>query len=117
MITYRYQRSQWVWEFRAAGATPVSVPVTGRLQMNNSLAIREAVLAGAGVSRTPTFVVGPDLQHGRLVAILPEYELLELSIYLVYPQRQHLAPKVRAFVDFMSDRFAGTPYWDRKTAG
>lgn len=112
VITYQYQQSPWQWEFRAPGAAPVSVPVTGRLQMNNSLAIREAVLAGAGITRVPTFVVGPDLQQGRLRAILTEYELLELSIYLVYPERQHLPSKVRAFIDFMADRFAGTPYWD-----
>ncbi len=82
--------------------------------MNNSLAIREAALAGAGITRTPTFVVGEDIQQGRLFAVLTEYELLELSIYLVYPQRQHLAPKIRAFIDFMAERFAGTPYWDEK---
>lgn len=112
VITYRYQQSPWEWEFRAPGAAPVSVPVTGRLQMNNSLAIREAVLGGVGIARTPTFLVGHDLRQGRLRALLPEYQLLELSIYLVYPQRQHLAPKVRAFIDFMVDRFSGTPVWD-----
>jgi DNA-binding transcriptional LysR family regulator len=116
VITYQYQQSPWEWEFRAPGASPISIPVTGRLQMNNSLAIREAVRAGAGITRTPTFVVGHDLQQGRLRAILTDYELLELSIYLVFPQRQHLAPKVRAFIDFMAERFAGTPYWDQKTS-
>ncbi len=113
VITYQYQQSPWQWEFRAPGAPPVTVAVTGRLQMNNSLAIRRAVLAGAGITRTPTFVVGEDLRRGRLRALLTDYELLEVSIWLVYPQRQHLAPKVRAFVDFVADRFSGTPYWDR----
>ncbi len=113
VITYQYQQSPWKWEFRVPGAAPISIPVTGRLQMNNSLAIREAVLAGAGITRTPTFVVGHDIRQGRLCAILTEYELLELSIYLVFPQRQHLAPKVRAFIDFMVERFAGTPCWDQ----
>jgi DNA-binding transcriptional LysR family regulator len=115
VITYQYQHSPREWEFRRPGGTPVSIPVTGRIQMNNSLAIREAVLTGAGITRTPTFVVGHDIQQGRLCAVLTEYELLELSIYLVYPQRQYLAPKIRAFIDFMAERFAGTPYWDQKT--
>lgn len=112
VITYQYQHSPWEWEFRAPGAAPVSVAVTGRTRMNNSLAIRQAVLAGAGITRTPTFVVGRDLQEGSLIQLLPEFEQLELSIYLVYPQREHLAPKVRAFIDFMATRFAGTPGWD-----
>jgi len=116
VITYQYQQSPWEWEFRPPAGAPVSIHVTGRVQMNNSLAIREAILAGAGITRTPTFVVGQDIQQGRLCALLREYELLELSIYLVYPQRQHLAPKVRAFIDFMADRFADIPYWDQKTS-
>ena len=116
VITYQYQQSPWEWEFRAPGAAPISFPVTGRLQMNNTLAIREAVLAGAGITRTPTFVVGHDIQQGRLCAILTDYKLLELSIYLVFPQRQHLAPKIRAFIDFMAGRFAGTPHWDQRTS-
>lgn len=110
VITYQYQQSPWEWEFRAPGAAPVTVPVTGRLQMNNSLAIREAVLAGAGITRTPMFVVGEDLKTGRLRALLSQYAQLELSIYLVFPQRQHLAPKVRAFIDFMADRFDGMTF-------
>lgn len=78
--------------------------------MNNSLAIREAVLAGAGITRTPMFIVGEDLKSGRLRALLSQYAQLELSIYLVFPQRQHLAPKVRAFIEFMVERFNGTTY-------
>ena len=79
------------------------------------MAIREALLNGAGITRTPTFVVGRDIQEGRLRAILTNYETLEVSIYLVFPQRQHLAPKVRAFVGFMAERISDDPYWDRET--
>ena len=113
VITYQFQQSPWEWEFKAANSPPITVPVTGDVQMNNSLAIREAVLAGVGITRTPTFVVGEDIKAGRLVTLLPQYELLEVSIYVMFPQRQYLAPKVRAFVDFMAERFEGTPEWDR----
>jgi DNA-binding transcriptional LysR family regulator len=115
VITYQYQESALEWHFRAPGEKPVSVPVTGSIRMSNSLALREALLNGAGVTRTPTFVVGPDIQEGRLRAILTNYETLEVSIYLVFAQRQHLAPKVRAFVDFMAERISDDPYWDHET--
>ena len=61
VITYEYQESALEWHFQKAGETPISVPVSGSIQMNNSLALREAVLNGAGITRTPTFVVGRDL--------------------------------------------------------
>jgi DNA-binding transcriptional LysR family regulator len=45
--------------------------------------------------------------------LLTDYRTLEVSIYAVYPQRRHLSPKVRAFVDFIAARIAEPPYWDR----
>lgn len=113
IITFSYQASMDDWHFVAPDKRPVSVAVSGALQVNNSLALREALLAGAGIMRTPTFVVGRDIQAGRLVPLLGKYQALEISIFLVYPQRRHLSPKVRAFVDFMAEKITATPYWDR----
>ncbi len=113
IITYRYQESALEWHFLTPGNKPISVAVSGSLMMNNSLAVREALLEGVGITRTPTFVVGKDIQEGRLIPVLREYQILEVTIFLVYPQRRHLSPKVRAFVDFMAKRITKTPYWDQ----
>jgi DNA-binding transcriptional LysR family regulator len=117
VISYRYQESALNWHFKAPDGKPVSIPVSGNLQMNNSLALREAMLAGVGIARTPTFLVGEDIGRGRLVPILTDYEALEVSIFLVYPQRRHLSPKVRAFIEFMADRIQDPPYWDAAWRG
>lgn len=114
VMTYKYQESANAWHFLATDGKPVSVPVSGSIQMNNSLALREALLGGIGITRTPTFVVGPDIRSGRLQSVLTNYQSLEVSIYVVYPQRRHLSPKVRAFIDFMSSRISDSPYWDRE---
>ena len=113
VITFRYQETAHSWHFRSPDNKTISVPVSGSVQMNNSLALREALLGGIGITRTPTFVVGQDIQDGRLRPILTNYETLEVSIYLVYPQRRHLSPKVRAFIDFLVKRISDTPYWDK----
>ncbi len=86
--------------------------IARRTQINNSLAIREALLSGLGIARTPTFIVGDDIRNGRLVPLLTEYTIPEVSLYLVYAHRQNLSPKVRAFVDFMAKRLGDPPYWD-----
>lgn len=112
VLTYRYQQSAREWHFSTSGGRAIPVAVDGRLRMNNSLALREALLAGAGVARMPTFVVGEDIRAGRLVRLLPGYETIEVSIYAVYAERRHLAPKVRAFVDFMVGRIGEQPGWD-----
>jgi len=112
VVTYQYQQSPWEWEFTADKSKPRRIAVSGSVQMNNSLAIREAVLAGVGISRMPTFAVGEDIKAGRLIQLLPKYALLELSIYLVFPGRHHMAPKIRAFIDYMVKRMEGRPTWD-----
>lgn len=117
VLTYQYQTSRLEWTFRLPGSSPVSIPVSGSIQMNNSLALQAALLNGAGIARIPTFVAGQGLQEGTLRAVLRNYETLQVSIYVLFAERQHLAPKVRAFVDFMVDRVSNDPYWDRSWGG
>ncbi len=112
VLTYRYQDSPNEWRFLTPDRRYAAVPVTGSLQMNNSLAIREAVLSGAGITLTPSFIVGEDIKSGKLHQLLPEYRAQEVSIYAVYPERRHLLPKVQAFIDFMKERITESPYWD-----
>tara|TARA_R110002072_G_scaffold303136_1_gene495267 strand:- start:34670 stop:35593 length:924 start_codon:yes stop_codon:yes gene_type:complete len=114
VITYQYQESAREWEFGLSGEKPVLVRIHGSMQMNNSLALREAVLNGAGIVRVPTFVVGEDIRTGRLQPVLTNYSLPEVSIYAVFAQRKHLSPKVVAFVEFMRERISDTPHWDQK---
>ncbi|MEJ2621847.1 MAG: LysR family transcriptional regulator [Candidatus Thiodiazotropha sp.] len=111
-LTYRYQDSPMQWHLLGGDGVHHQVAINSRLQMNNSLALREALLKGAGVTLTPTFIVGPDIRAGRLRAILSDYNTLEISIYAVYPQRKHLSPKVRAFIDFISEQIQDPPYWE-----
>ena len=112
IISYRYQESVLAWHFQTPDNKSIAVNVSGSLMMNNSLAVRSALLEGAGITRIPTFIVGKDIQEGRLTPLLRDYEVLDVTIFLVYPQRRHLSPKVRAFVDFMAKRITEKPYWD-----
>ncbi|WP_229720614.1 LysR family transcriptional regulator [Dyella nitratireducens] len=75
------------------------------MQANNAAAIRALVLAGAGVSVLPDYLVQEDIQAGRLQVLLAPYRLQEGGIHAVYPDPQPPA-KVRAFIDFMRDRLA-----------
>ncbi len=112
-LTYGYSDSPREWRMLATDGRYLTVPVNSCMHMNNSLALREAVLNHAGIVLIPTFIVGPDIQSGRLQPVLANYRMPELSIYAVYPQRRHLSPKVRAFVEFMAGRISDSPVWDR----
>lgn len=112
VYTYRDDPNEWV--FRGPDGHELKVVVAGRLRCNNGLIHRDAALAGLGILVTPTFYVGDELRSGRLQTILTDYTPIpEPSVYVVYPERRHLSPKVRAFVDFLAARFEPVPYWDR----
>lgn len=113
LISYRYQEQALQWDFTSSGGETVSIPVDGRLQMSNSLAIREALLAGSGLALIPTFIVGPDLKASRLQAVLGHYRVREVGIHAIYPDRRHLPPKVRVFIDFLAERLGDPPHWDQ----
>jgi DNA-binding transcriptional LysR family regulator len=53
-----------------------------------------------------------DLRSGRLVTVLDAYEATDFAIHAVWPHHRHLSPKVRAFVDFLAERFGPVPDWD-----
>lgn len=90
-----------------------SVRVSGSYQVNNSEALREALLQGTGIGRIPTFIVGPDIAEGRLVRLLCDYHMPSQDIYAVWPERRYLPTKVRVFIDFLSKHIGGTqPIWD-----
>ncbi|GAB4344862.1 MAG: LysR family transcriptional regulator [Gammaproteobacteria bacterium] len=111
-ITFKYQDSPHEWHFVTPTGGVARVRVSGTIRMNNSLGLREALLRDVGLTLTPSFVVGADIAAGRLRAVLTDYQALELSIYALYPERRHLSPKVRAFIDFLSQRLTDPPYWE-----
>ena len=100
------------WRFVAADGRPWPIAVKGRLTANNGDAIRAAALRGLGLAYLPTFIIGGDLQEGALVTVLESFVPQDMTLNAVYPHARHLSPKVRAFVDFLAERFGPRPYWD-----
>ena len=113
VIAYPLQESPLEWEFSSRNSITKRIPVHGIVKMNNSLAMNQAALAGLGICRMPTFIAGSEIEAGRLIQLLPGYSLLELSIYLIFTERKKMAPKIRAFIDFMADHMQATPSWDK----
>lgn len=103
-----------VWDFKAGqGITSIKTP--NYLRMDNGEAVRDACIQGCGITLTATWCSYPYLKSGELVQLLQDYPLAtDCALWAVYPSHRLLAPKVRAFIDFLAERFSGTPYWDEK---
>lgn len=103
-------RDPTVWVY-GGKADPHEVRVHGRLKFGGADACVMAARRGLGIAYTPAFAAAEDLRAGRLVALLCAYEPQLIHVHAVYPHARHLAAKVRVFVDFLADRFAGEPQW------
>jgi DNA-binding transcriptional LysR family regulator len=110
-FTYEYVTPRNVWTFRDADGRERPVRISGNLHSNNGDLLAEAAARGAGIVLEPAFIVGPEVRAGRLVPLLQDFAPPPLPIYAVYPSRKHLSAKVRLFVDFLVERFAGAEDW------
>lgn len=100
------------WQLTSNGET-LSVPIGSTFCSNNGDVLRTAALTGNGITKLPTFLIGPDVKAGRLAIILPEYPPTDLGIFALYAPNKYLAAKVRLFIDFLIERFGPAPEWDQ----
>ena len=111
-----YPRSQdtpaWTFEPRSLShaAERVTVPVTGNFAANNSEALREAALTGAGIALMPDFSAQAALRQGKLVRVLPGWKPVGAfaeTIYAIRPYSPHVPRAVTALVDHLRKGLAG----------
>jgi DNA-binding transcriptional LysR family regulator len=89
-------------EWRLTGPEgSIDVAVHGLLSTNNHEAVRNASLNALGIALLPEYLVVDDLRAGRLDHVLTEYHSETAPAYVVYPSRQHLAPRTRVVIDFL----------------
>ncbi len=105
-LSYEYLPNRNVWSFRDPKGGERSVRIAGPVHSNNGRFLETLAAQGVGISREPDFISGPDIRAGKLKVILRAFEPPPLPIYVVYPSRRHLSAKVRAFADFLAERFA-----------
>lgn len=110
-LTHSYVgRSLWQFESRKKGGKAASVAVGGSISANEVTVLLQAVLAGVGVGHMPMYTVAPLVKSGELVALLPDYEPIQLGMYAVYASRKHMPATLRTMLDFLADRFSGQPF-------
>ncbi|MBX3455655.1 LysR family transcriptional regulator [Ferrovibrio sp.] len=88
------------------------ITLPGAIATNSSDALYRFLRAGLGLAYASDFAVHTDITQGRLITVLDTWLAPQTwPIYVVYPERKHLAAKVRAFVDFLAERFSPQPPW------
>ncbi len=111
-LTFRTNPGSNVWSFRLGKGT-LNVRVSGSLFADDGESLVAAAMAGLGLILLPAWLVGVELGEGRLLEVLPEFQIIpkDTPLYALYPHQRHLPPKVRVFIDFLVERFAGETKW------
>ncbi len=103
--------AKWVCTDRDGVRHAIDVPATMTASSGDFLCA--AASKGLGIALQPTFIAGELISRGELLPVLGDYQWPVTPAYAIYPPTRHLSYRVREFIDFLADRFAGVPYWDR----
>lgn len=90
------------WRF-AGGGKPLVLEVGGRMRANNGELLRDAAIAGMGITYLPTFILWDALKEGRLVQVLKGFETAPLTLSAVYPQHRQSSRPVQALIEFLRE--------------
>lgn len=96
MHTGRYRE----WPFHKDGRI-IHKAFSGRLNVNNSESLLNATIAGMGIAMVSTFLANKAVKSGQLQVLLEDYACPGTPVSIVYPVSRYLAPKTRAFIDYI----------------
>jgi len=112
-LTYSYLDNPNLWHYHDHQKNEIDVKVKSAMQANNGDYLLAAAIDGLGIVRQPRFIVYEAIRAGELTPILTDYTIPTVNAYALYPPTRHLSQRVRAFVEFLVERFADKPYWER----
>lgn len=107
-LSYSYLEEPDEWHLIGRDGERV-VKVSGPIVTSHRQVLRTAAVRGLGIAYGPIIFFHDDLEAGRVVRVLPQFQLPEATIYAVYPAGRQLSAKVKAFNDFMARYFAENP--------
>ena len=111
------QTRGWAFAMPASEGSPdgetslVHLRPGGPLDCSDGQVLHEWCLAGYGIAWRSTWEVEQDIAAGRLETVLDAFAAPPNGIYAVFPQRKHLALRVRLWIDFLKHHYAQTDFW------
>ncbi|WP_137892969.1 LysR family transcriptional regulator [Ramlibacter sp. 2FC] len=109
MLQYSLSNRPDELHFRRDGMERV-IRLPWTMVSNDGQIIRAAALAGHGILVQPRYIIYDDLVAGRLLPLLDEFSLPDLTINIAYPSQKYLSAKCRTFMDFLLDHFRKMDY-------
>ena len=104
MLVYSLANDPYVLHFKR-GKEAQAIGIAPTLDANEGQVIRAAALAGLGILIQPQYIIHDDIVAGRLIPVLRDWELPQLTINIAYQSRRHQPAKLKVFTEFLVERF------------
>jgi DNA-binding transcriptional LysR family regulator len=104
-VVYLANNGPLPWRIKGSPGE-VSFAARGRLQAGSGNVLTRAVKAGLGIAQTFEYHVASELSRGELVAVLENLEPSPRVVHALFAKQKAKVPKVRAFLDFLTELFA-----------
>ncbi|TEA80166.1 LysR family transcriptional regulator [Allopusillimonas ginsengisoli] len=91
----------YAWPLSHHGEPAQRFPVQPVMVASDPEFLRPALYAGEGITLAMHASMKDDIESGKLSAVLADWSGPEQAVHAVYPQSRVMAPKVRAFVDYV----------------
>jgi DNA-binding transcriptional LysR family regulator len=102
------------WAFKlpkADGFEVVYLKPSGPLDCSDGQVLHDWCLRGWGIAWRSTWEVEAEIAEGKLVSVLEDFAAPPNGIYAVFPQRKHLALRVRLWIDFLKLHYSRAGFW------
>ncbi|EKS6728093.1 LysR family transcriptional regulator [Enterobacter mori] len=103
-ISTFYQRHVELFD---GAAQPTRIAITPCLSTDSLYVARNTALTGLGVALVSSWTVKEDIQEGRLIPLLPEWQPTALPVHLVYPWSRYYPARLRRFLEMMKQVMPG----------
>ncbi|GKX32601.1 MAG: LysR family transcriptional regulator [Rhizobiaceae bacterium MnEN-MB40S] len=106
-ILFRLPAFGSIWMAQDKNGIEREIRIQGDLSISSILALKQGAINGLGPALLADWVVEDDIDAGRLIKLLPDYNFFAMhvqsAVWLVYPSRRYLPTKVRVVVDFLRE--------------
>lgn len=116
-LTYSLLQNPFTWLFTDTAQEQHQVTVRSVMKASSGDYLKQAAINGYGLAYLPTFIAYEAIDNGELTPLMTNYQPMKIDAYAIYPQTRHLSQRVRMLVEFLVQRFSGTPYWDEFLQG
>ena len=105
MLSFNFSTPYYSWTLRNQGQS-LRIPIKDSvLVSNNADILKQCALEGAGIIIQPIWGVQEEIKSGKLIQLLPEYDVTSTSfdngIFAVYSKENKAVSRVKVFIEFL----------------